>query len=358
MTLAYKAAPIFCSLSPMACQITPYNPLPLIIPQYRYEAYTSIEYDTQQDKFVLLTKGKHVNDVLAVRFAAATIEDGMGLEPSRLERNSVGDNFIMSNKLKSLADIKRLLVIVAMDAELNAILKTDRYVTVLKNDTYGIEVYSTKIGDRDIYVTKSGVGLVNAALAVAHIHDKIGFDALLLTGVGGAVNPELNIGDVVVSRSVLQHDSIHSGESGITLMASGELFLSVSPDKRKPPLIEANEFLVSLVSDLISADTNPDHGIYKGTVLSGSEFVADPKRKERIAMLHPDSLLVDMEAAAIAQVATKLGIPFVVVKTVADRMYPDDSISSDYQNYLDLAATNAARLITNIMNALKLNTKR
>ena len=56
-------------------------------------------------------------------------------------------------------------------------------------------------------------------------------------------------------------------------------------------------------------------GVHVGTILSGNEFVGTVERKREIAELHDESLLVDMEAAGVAQMAKKLGIPFLVAKT-------------------------------------------
>jgi adenosylhomocysteine nucleosidase len=80
-------------------------------------------------------------------------------------------------------------------------------------------------------------------------------------------------------------------------------------------------------------------------VLSGNEFVGTLDRKRAIAALHGEALLVDMEAAGVAQIAHRIGLPFVVAKTVSDRLQPDGTIESDFRRCLEAAARNAASVL-------------
>ncbi len=56
-----------------------------------------------------------------------------------------------------------------------------------------------------------------------------------------------------------------------------------------------------------------------------------------------------MESAAVALVAKKIGLPFAVIKTIADRLNPDGSISSDYNRFLKHAAGTASQVISLII---------
>ena len=59
-----------------------------------------------------------------------------------------------------------------------------------------------------------------------------------------------------------------------------------------------------------------------------------------------------MEACAIAQVATKYSIPFIIAKTVSDKLNPDGSIESDFQKFLKLASRNAAMIAIDVIAIL------
>lgn len=197
-------------------------------------------------------------------------------------------------------------------------------------------------------MVKTGVGAVNAALSLGLLIDRYPVDAVILIGVGGALSPILNIGDVVVANSVIQHDFVHTAEEGQTLMSPGELFLSRTIEEQfSNPIMATNSALSQLI---IPGDHDASYNVHRGTIVSGGEFVASSARKTYLHNLHGGALLVDMEAAGVAQVCRKLGIPFAVAKTVADRLTPDGTISSDYLQFLNSAANRAGLILERILS--------
>lgn len=273
-----------------------------------------------------------------------------GLRCSHVDGTGIGGADKMTYSVNIPKGIKTLLVITAMDVENDAILKDVQHEAIWEDRVYGIKVDTFKAGNRQIMVTKCGVGLVSAALTVAMIAEKYSIDAILVSGVGGALVGKLNIGDIVLSTYVLQHDCKYSG-SKAEMMAPGELFLSLPPDKRIDPFMKANTTLVDWVEELLTNETSS--AVFRGIILSGNEFAASTHRKEELAALDDRSLLIDMEAAGIAQIARKLNIPFVVAKTVADRLYPDNSISQDYVSFLNAAANNSAKIVHRLAAAFE-----
>ena len=55
-------------------------------------------------------------------------------------------------------------------------------------------------------VVKSGIGKVNAAVCTQILVDDFKVDAVINTGIAGSLNPEINIGDIVISTDVVHHD--------------------------------------------------------------------------------------------------------------------------------------------------------
>lgn len=88
-----------------------------------------------------------------------------------------------------------------------------------------------------------------------------------------------------------------------------------------------------------------DTKIHHGTILSGSEFVGTAQRKNEISRIDERAYAVEMEAAGVGQIASKLKTPLMVVKTVADRLNPDNSISSDYLKFSKSAADTASTIV-------------
>ena len=196
-----------------------------------------------------------------------------------------------------------------------------------------------KRAQQDFLIARTGIGPVNAALTAALIAEaRPRIDAIILLGVGGALAPELRIGELVISSSVLQHDSFSSLDFGHPRMQPGCYLLSQEDAAAHCAETPADARLTGWLKNAVP-------GAHVGAVLSGSEFVGTVERKRTIACLHKQALLVDMEAAGVSQIATRLGLPFVVAKTVADRLNPDGTIESDFRACLHGAATNAARVL-------------
>ncbi len=249
-----------------------------------------------------------------------------------------------------MAQDKDLLILAAMDEEERALLRAlsragaPGPISVQLDSPLKITLHEAAIQGGKLWIARSGMGPVNAALTLAMIAERRAIESVILLGVGGALSADLRIGDLVVSTRVLQHDSYSSLESGHFRMRPGNLVLSQEDAQLEVPTFDASAKLVKWMEGFQGA-----HTLRKGLIASGSEFVGTVKRKQEIASLHPDALLVDMEAAGIAQTANLLGIPFVVAKTVADRLLPSGSIEADFRTCLEAAAENAAAILTELL---------
>ena len=95
-------------------------------------------------------------------------------------------------------------IIGAMDEEL-AMLKAAAGATECET-LAGMEFCRGKLGGREVVIVKSGIGKVNAGVCAQLLITCFGVCRIINTGVGGALDPRLNIGDVVISTDVVQHD--------------------------------------------------------------------------------------------------------------------------------------------------------
>src|SRR6185295_14436438 len=77
--------------------------------------------------------------------------------------------------------------------------------------------------------------------------------------------------------------------------------------------------------------------LHRGLVLSGDRFVATAAESEALRQRLPEALAVEMEGAALAQVAYDFGLPFAVVRTVSDRA--DDAAHVDFMRFVDSIAS-------------------
>ncbi len=246
---------------------------------------------------------------------------------------------------------KNILVLAAMAEEEAAIrsLLADNYVG---GRSFGkhlqIHAHDFRVGDIEIIVAQSGIGKVNAALAVNTIVEnqplERKIDAVILLGVGGSIVSGLEIGDLVLSTAVLQHDYFGSLEFGDVRMLPGDLILRREETVGYQATMAADQDLVEMIAKSVF-----ELPVHKGVVVSGCEFAGTVARKRALHALCDGALLVEMEAAGVAQICRKLNLPFVVVKTVADRLNPDDSIETDFVSCLQLAARNAAIVLKDFL---------
>ena len=58
----------------------------------------------------------------------------------------------------------------------------------------------------EVVVVRSGIGKVNAGMCTQILADLFGVTHIINTGVAGSLDAEINIGDIVISTEVLQHD--------------------------------------------------------------------------------------------------------------------------------------------------------
>jgi len=84
-----------------------------------------------------------------------------------------------------------------MDAEITQYLKSSE--TRKTEDWNGITFHEAGLFGQDAVIVKSGVGKVFAAMVCERLIDVYGPRAVVFTGVAGALNSELDIGDVAIA---------------------------------------------------------------------------------------------------------------------------------------------------------------
>ncbi|MFD0713692.1 5'-methylthioadenosine/adenosylhomocysteine nucleosidase [Paenibacillus sp. GCM10027626] len=197
----------------------------------------------------------------------------------------------------------------------------------------GIEYVEGTLHGREVIFCKSGVGKVNAAVCTQLLIDA-GVDCVLFTGVAGALSPNLNIGDIVVSTTCIQHDM----DCTPLGFARGQIPYQ---DVWK---FEADKQIAALAIDACHR-LFPGRGV-AGTILSGDQFIAS---RETVRLLHKElgGACTEMEGAALAQVCAMNGIPFVVIRAMSDKA--DGSAHINFAEFTVEAAVNSHRIIEDML---------
>lgn len=247
-------------------------------------------------------------------------------------------------------------VICAMPEEiehLGVALDIDR-----REEVAGLVFRRGRLDGRPVVLVECGLGKVNAALVATLLLDRFGSHGLLLSGVAGGLDPDLGIGDVVVAERLIQHDY------GAMLDGRLKPFRPGTPplgEPREPIAYELNAawrdavagalegFALPALPAAATGGTARTPQIRFGTVLTGDQFVNCEATRRR---LFDDfaAQAVEMEGAAIAQVAERYGAPWLVFRSLSDLAGADSHL--DFAAFLSAAAEGAARVLRRVIPVL------
>lgn len=178
----------------------------------------------------------------------------------------------------------------------------------------------------------SGMGKVNAAVATERLVSTFAPDCILSIGVAGSFAEGMAESDTVVVSRTAYHD-VWCGEP-----------LPFGQVDGMPLYFESDPELLSIaVSSLPQARV--------GLLCTGDQFFISPEEDARQKRLFPDALAVDMEGAAVAQVAHMHSVPFLAVKIISDT-HLDGRQSEHYAEFWDSLADKSFSSIHKLLQNL------
>ncbi len=228
-------------------------------------------------------------------------------------------------------------VIGAMDSEIALLKSQMKDVEEKKIGT--ITFYEGELEGKDIVLLKTGVGKVNAAVGADTVIREFDADKIIFTGVAGAINRKLDVADVVISKDLVQHDVDLTAFGRPMGLIPGEKTIEFSAD---PELIKVAERAAIKV---LGKDK-----VMIGRIATGDQFIAD---KEKVKFLGEQfqADAVEMEGAAVAQVAQIYGVPFVVLRALSDKA--DGGAEMVYDEFVQIAANNSAEIVREMLKSMK-----
>lgn len=182
-----------------------------------------------------------------------------------------------------------------------------------------------------------GVGKVNAAALTQALLAQ-GAAAVLFTGVAGAVDPRLRVGDLVVASDALQHDVDVTGLGYEPGQVPGEPLAWVADPTLRDLLHAAAEKAVGGGGQVLV-----------GRVVSGDAFVADPERVRELSERF-GAACTEMEGAAMAQVCARWEVPWAIVRSISDTA--DHQAQVDFRSFTALAAEQAVAVVRGVLARL------
>ena len=229
----------------------------------------------------------------------------------------------------------RIGVIGAMEEEVEML--RERMNLIEEVVIAGCEFHLGGLEGVEVILSKSGIGKVNAAISATLMNQLYHPDYIINTGSAGGLNPELEVGDVVVSTEVRYND--------VDATVFGYEFGQVP---RMPAFYTPDQTLIDKAVE--SADT-AGVGTAQGLVLSGDSFMSDAERVESLKAVVSFPYCAEMEAGAIAHVCHQFQCPFVVIRSLSDIAGKGAKIS--YDTFLEAASVNSAHIVLYMLEELR-----
>lgn len=225
-------------------------------------------------------------------------------------------------------------IIGAMEAEVRLVgeMLGERTIT----HSTGRDYVTGRLGDEAVTVSISGFGKVAAASTVTTMLDRFDTEAIVFSGVAGALHADVNRGDVVIADELAQHD-----------FDARPLFPRFVIPSLHVDRIRADEAWTERAA---SAAAGAGATVHRGLVLSGDRFIGNDADRAGLRSLFPDALAVEMEGAAVAQVCAERRVPFAVIRAISDTA--DGDAATDFLDFVDQqAAPLLAEIIAGLITA-------
>jgi adenosylhomocysteine nucleosidase len=198
----------------------------------------------------------------------------------------------------------------------------------------------------DAVCVLSRIGKVAAAMTATTLVEKFGVTHILFTGVAGAGDKAINVGDIVVAESLVQHDMDASPLfPRFEVPLTGQAHFLPDHDLSLRLATAAHEFLEQ---DFLQSIERVEREVFqlgqprvhRGLVASGDQFVSCRDHLAGVSGALPGLLAVEMEGAAVAQVCYETGVPFAVLRTISDNA--NENAATDFMRFVKSVAARYA----------------
>lgn len=280
--------------------------------------------------------------------------------------HSAADDF--SESSKDFSHLSKLAVIVALQKEAQPILQAfcGDYKTW---DSYGVTFIQGKIASNSkgenstLTICVAGMGKCAAAAAAQALIIESNPQVLIFSGIAGALNPRLSVGDIVIGKKLhyletntqiiaecAPYKSVFESDSKLCDLAAKEAQLLGF--RLEKSLEESSSVAGDLSSDFKQNESNINSVAYVcGNIATSDQFNTNPNILDAVrATVFGDC--EEMEGAAAAHIAAKNGVPFLAIRSMSNRCGESYESVDSHKDDLVLAANQAGSLTLRVLKAL------
>lgn len=201
--------------------------------------------------------------------------------------------------------------------------------------------YEGEWAGQEVVLVLSRIGKVSAAVTTLLLVERFGATHVVFTGMAGAVDPALRIGDVVIAERLVQHDMDARPlfpRHEIPLLGRTEFAATLD----EAAFVAAREYMENCFAAEVSSTCREAFridrpAVHRGLIASGDQFIAHPERRAALQADLPGVRCTEMEGAAVAQVCYEMGnLPVAVIRVISDEAGHGAAI--DFQRFMNEVA--------------------
>jgi adenosylhomocysteine nucleosidase len=234
-------------------------------------------------------------------------------------------------------------------------------------EVHGTTFLTGTIERHPVVLFKSGISMVNAAMTAQLAIDRFTVKAIAFSGIAGGVDPNLEIGEAVFARekngvyTVPPFEEKQLANFGMIFPQPVQIARGTSPPEKRywfpvdPQLLELARRTAGTVT---LKDCTAEHKclvhkpkiVVGGHGVSGQAFVDNTAFREW-AYKTFDAKVLDMESAAVAQVAYANQTPFIAFRSLSD-LAGGGAGENEERTFFQLASDNSAAFVAAFLAAL------
>ena len=244
----------------------------------------------------------------------------------------------------------------------------------------GHSFITATLDEEPVLLLVSGISMINAAVNAQIAINRFNVKRIIFSGIAGGLSEELTMGDVCVperwgnySETIYareiepgKYDAYQSvippsGRENFGMIYPRDTMLTSSSGDESRFWFDVDPYLFQIAQNLSdiryqSGYTNghslahPAKLIVGGNGISGPIFMNNAKYREYLAQTY-QAQVVDMETAAVAQLAYINQVPFIAFRSLSD-LAGGGSSANEIDAFLHLAADNSAHTVRAFLQAL------
>ncbi len=218
--------------------------------------------------------------------------------------------------------------------------------------------WTGRLEDKEVVIVNSGVGMTNAAMTAQLLIDRYDPAEIIFTGICGGIDPANHIGDIVIPDMWATHDYGYYGKDGFI---PDSIYVALPGETKESGVLffEVNKLLLEKASSAVQGVELKPIGKripqikIGGKGVSGNTFI-DQKEKREFLKEKFGAQIVDMESAAVVQVANVNGIPVLVVRSCSDLAggSGSETAGAELNEFFKVAANNSAEFVLELLKSL------